>query len=379
MTPRISQVIMQPTSRCNLNCHYCYVPNRRDSSRMDDETLDAAISKVLQSDFVQGTVEFVWHAGEPLMAGLQFYERSIELSEKYNTRNIRVVNSIQTNGTLINARWCEFFSRNRFFIGLSIDGPEFLHDRNRVNWAGAGSHRAAMQGFARLKDQGILPAVICVLTRESLCYPDEIFSFFLENGFDYIAFNVEEVENSNAVSSFSIAGSLDRTVIVEEYRNFMSRMYELWRPHAPTITIREFRDMFSAFRGLLRDNGYRRQSVETDDLGIVTIQKNGDITTFSPEFAGAKSAEYENFVVGNIRHDSIETILGHPMFVLMRENLREGIRRCEESCMWFALCGGAFTSNKYFENGSLASTETTTCLLHRQTLASVLLERLADK
>jgi uncharacterized protein len=344
---------------------------------MNDATLEAAIKTVLQSDLVQGEVEFLWHAGEPLTAGILFYEKVVSLIRQYNTRNIKVTNSIQTNGTLINARWCTFFAENVISIGISIDGPEFLHDKHRARWSGSGSHRDVMRGFKLLKDHGILPGVICVLTRTSLRYPDEIFSFFLDNGVRKLAFNVDEVEGLNTKSSFASHGALSRAGIVREYREFMSRLFELWRPYSRQLLLREFVDLFSVIRTLLRDNDYCREPDETVGLRIITIQKNGDITTFSPEFAGVSSVYFDNFIVGNITEpDSLEAVHRHPVFLRMRKEIAEGKRMCADSCPYYRLCGGAFASNKYFENGSLKSTETTTCVLYRQTLASVLLDTL---
>jgi uncharacterized protein len=222
-----------------------------------------------------------------------------------------------------------------------------------------------------------VPGAICVLTRESLRHPEEIFSFFLENAFEYVAFNLEEVENVHTVSSVTATDASGRPSVVEEYRDFVSRLYEVWRPHAGTINVREFRDLFASFKNILTDEEYCARPLETADIGIITIQKNGEITAFSPEFAGGESAQFGNFVVGNIRDGSLASILGNRVFLSMRDDIREGVKNCQGSCVYFALCGGAFTSNKYFENGSLKSTETVTCRLHLQALASVLLEKLA--
>src|SRR5215472_9460203 len=109
MSPKTYQVVIQPTSLCNLNCAYCYVPNRHEASIMDAATLESVIEATLQSRFVADEVEFLWHAGEPLTAGLDFYARSVELIRRWNHCNIKVMNSIQTNGTLLNERWSRFF------------------------------------------------------------------------------------------------------------------------------------------------------------------------------------------------------------------------------------------------------------------------------
>jgi uncharacterized protein len=206
-------VVVQPTSLCNLNCRYCYVPNRRDSLVMSDETLDAVIRKVLASELVEESIEFLWHAGEPLTAGIPFFQHAIELMKRYNSRGLTVVNSIQTNGTLINQAWCDFFRDQGVEVGLSVDGPAFLHDSARVTWAGRGSHAKAIRGHALLKKNGVDVGVLCVLTRQSLCYPEAIIEFLIDCGFRWIGFNVEETENIHTRSSLR---DVSREVVREE-------------------------------------------------------------------------------------------------------------------------------------------------------------------
>jgi uncharacterized protein len=345
---------------------------------MDDATLDSVIARVLGSDLVQDEVEFIWHAGEPLAAGLSFYEKAVRLIERHNSRGVNVTNSIQTNGTLVTKDWCHFFSAHRFGLGLSVDGPQWLHDSHRPNWAGGGSHTRVMRGYELLREYDIVPGAICVLTRTSLAYPDEIFRFFLENDFRSIAFNVEEVENANKTSSLGDPGdsSTRKAAVNEDYRRFIARFFDLWRPHAGKIMIREFEDTFVTLRQIQRDPEYYQAPLETKGLGILTVSRDGSLTAFSPEFAAAKSAVFKDFVVGNVKSTELNRIPDDDVFLRMSTAIAAGVDNCAGSCMYFPLCGGGFVSNKYFENGTLESTETTACRLHRQTLGAVLLDKL---
>src|SRR3954454_3780233 len=143
----ISLVVLQPTSLCNLNCRYCYVPERMNASVMDDQTLELAIGKVLRSSLTAPSVEFLWHAGEPLTVGMGFYRRACDFVKMHNQRQLRVRQTIQTNATLIDRDWCQFFADEKFGLGVSVDGPEFLHDKQRSNWSGRGSHKKVMRGI----------------------------------------------------------------------------------------------------------------------------------------------------------------------------------------------------------------------------------------
>ncbi|MBO3750915.1 GRRM system radical SAM/SPASM domain protein [Streptosporangiaceae bacterium NEAU-GS5] len=359
-----------------MNCSYCYVPHRRDGFIMSPTTLEASIKKVLHSPLTHPDVQFIWHAGEPLTAGVEHFEEAMRLISLHNIRNLNVERSVQTNGTLIDERWCDLFTKYDMTIGISVDGPQFLHDANRVNWSGKGSHRAVMRGYRKLKERDIRPGALCVLTRTSLQHPDEIFDFFIDNGFQSVGFNVEEIENSNTVSSLSGEKSeIDR--IAAEYRAFAARIFDRWREDPAAIEIREIADFLAVIKSKIADPDYQRIPYETQPLAIITIQKNGDISTSSPELAGGKSEEFNDFVIANINSPgSLDSLLSGPALDRISEEISHGVVACAEKCTYFDICGGSYTSNKFFENGSLRSTETTSCRLHRQILGDVIISKL---
>ncbi|MDM5153340.1 cyclophane-forming radical SAM/SPASM peptide maturase GrrM/OscB [Bacillus sp. DX1.1] len=373
----IKLIVLQPTSLCNLNCQYCYVPGRKDSTRMSEQTLENVIAKVLRSSIVDENVEFLWHAGEPLTVGIDFYKKVMTYIQKHNNQDRRIRNRLQTNGTLLTPDWCEFLLENDFQIGISIDGPAMLHNRNRIDWSGKGSHHLVMRGLKLLKEYGLSFGGLCVLTRESLNYPREIFNFFYSNGFQSVGFNVEEIENAN--KSSSLKDYEEHSIIVEKYRSFMSELFDLWKTHKNEIEFREFRNMLTRIEKKLSNKNYYSVPDEIKSLGIITIQKNGDITTNSPEFAGGLNTEFNNFVVGNINAQyELDTVVNSNIYNRMQHEINLGVKNCASSCLYFDLCGGGSPSNKYFENGSLSSTETIRCILHHQTLTSIVIEKLLN-
>jgi uncharacterized protein len=236
-----------------------------------------------------------------------------------------------------------------------------------------------MRGIALLRSHGIHFGVLCVLTRESLAYPREMFRFLVENGITSVGFNVEESENQNAISSLRADAPGATGDVPDAYRAFVSVLYDLWRVNPRALEIREFRDMLHVIRAKQSDPAYARDPDEVRPLRIITVQKNGDITVFSPEFAGGHSREYGDFKVGNVLRGELTDVLEHPTFKKMRGDVQAGVARCAATCPYFDVCGGAFTSNRYFETGSVLNTRTTTCVLHRQTLAEVLLDKLTTE
>ena len=219
----VKLLIIQPTTFCNLDCDYCYLPERHLKHNLSVELLELIFRNLFLSLFVREDFTVVWHAGEPLSIPVQFYESAFklinEVSGKYNCKNYPFTHSIQTNGTLINQAWCDLIKKYNVKIGVSLDGPVFLHDAHRKTRTGLGTHAGTMRGISSLQQNGIEFSVITVLTQESLKYPDEIFEFFTENHIKRVGFNIEETEGIN------LSSSLEDSESEENYRTFMRRIY----------------------------------------------------------------------------------------------------------------------------------------------------------
>lgn len=338
---------------------------------MSDEVLEAAISKALNSKLVRNRIQFLWHAGEPLLAGIDFYKRVIELVKQHNNNGIRVEHSIQTNATLIDDEWCMFFKEHDFKVGVSIDGPAFLHDAQRQNWANKPSHAKAMAGYSHLRKHNIRPGALCVLTKEALKYPELIMEFFASNGFTSLGFNPEEIENDN--DSSSLNDEFDETI--QLYRHFMSTVFDLQQTKYPQLRIREIVRVLRVLAHKRHHPDFVRVPPEIPPMSMLTIRRDGEISPYCPEFAGATSVEYDNFVIGNILVDELDNLASKPEFIRIRRDVDHSISLCAQECRYFDLCGSAPLSNKYSENGSLASTETQYCKLDHQILTDVIVEK----
>jgi uncharacterized protein len=347
---------------------------------MNDKTLENLFSKLFNSSFIDNTgVDFLWHAGEPLLAGLEFYKKAIDFITKYNIRKLPVTHSIQTNGILINEKWCEFFFKNDFNVGLSVDGPEFLHDINRVTWGGKPSHKKVMDKFCLLRQYGITSGALCVLTREHLKYPKLILDFFTNNDFPSVGFNIEEIENDNTSSSLNKSNNEIIEDVKSEYRNFISVLYDEWLPHSGKFDIREFQDLFNVIHKKLTDPNYIRIPDEVADLGIITIHNNGDISTYSPEFAGAKDEKYNDFIFGNVNSIDFDSLANNEVLNTIIRDVNEHKTHCKKTCSYFSICGGSYVSNVYFETSDITNSESTACILMRQITADVLFDKLTKK
>ena len=156
--PAFGTMVKPIGSACNLDCHYCYYRDKSEiysgnMPRMSEELLERYIQQYIEGASQQN-ISFCWHGGEPLMAGLPFFEKAMELQKKYAVDKI-IENTLQTNGILVNDDWCRFFKQNDFLIGLSLDGPEDIHDAFRRDCGGAPTFARVMRAVELMKKHGV--------------------------------------------------------------------------------------------------------------------------------------------------------------------------------------------------------------------------------
>jgi uncharacterized protein len=351
-------LVLQPSPFCNIDCDYCYLPNRSSKKRMPLEIVAATIEKVFAADLVLGPLTVIWHAGEPLAVPISYYEQAFnEISRKAPAGAV-IRHCMQSNGTLINDAWCEFVSAHNVSIGLSIDGPADLHDAHRKTRSGRGSHQAAMAGLRRLQAHRIPFHVISVITRQSLGRAKDIYQFFYELGISQLGFNIEEIEGENTRSSLISAGSAGETV-----EAFMATIFELQKADGGRMRIREFDAALGKIRSQksLRDLDFPHFNEQVRPFGILNVDCDGNYSTYSPELLGMDISPYGTFSFGNmLKDDFVEAVEGSK-FRSVFTDIQSGINRCKDSCAYYGYCGGGAPANKYYENGSFGTAETIFC------------------
>lgn len=226
-------VMLKPRgSICNLDCTYCYYLRKenlfpKDSSfRMSDETLESFTKQYIEGQHAP-EVTFAWQGGEPTLMGLDFFKRAVEFQKKYAGGKV-IHNSLQTNGTLLDDAWCAFFAEHKFLIGLSVDGPEELHDFYRVTKGGRPSHAKVMEGLALLKKHKCDYNLLCTVHAANSRHPREVYRFLRdEGGAGFMQFIpiVERVEEFHADPGVRVK---PHSVKAEDYGRFLMGIYEEW-------------------------------------------------------------------------------------------------------------------------------------------------------
>lgn len=361
-------LVLQPTPFCNLDCSYCYLPDRNSKRRMSDATLNRVFQFVFSSGIVEQGFTVVWHAGEPMVLPVAYYERAIEIVGAHNPGGLQVRHSFQTNGVLIDDAWCDFFKRHDLNVGVSVDGPAFLHDRSRKTRNGSATHHRVMDGIRKLQSHNVPFHVISVLTGESLDYADEMYDFYVENELWEIGFNIEEIEGPHAASTLGVAGIEDR------FGRFIGRFFDLVARDESATSVREFDSMVPLILG--SHGGEVPLTQENAPCAILSIDCEGNFTSYSPELLGLKSSHYGDFAIGNVKTETLASAINGDKFRHMSSDIARGLSKCRDTCEYYAFCGGGAPVNKYFENGSFDSTETMFCRLNRKVLVDVLVAKL---
>lgn len=237
-------IMLKPVgSACNLCCEYCYYREQGPPSNgsMSATVLEEAVRQILDIHDKKAVVKFSWHGGEPLLAGLGFYQEVVTLQKRFGQGRC-IHNSIQTNGTLLDEAWCRFLAQNDFEVGLSLDGPQPLHDAYRRTASGEGSWQAAMRGAELLRQHGIPCTTITAVHAANAGEPEAVYSF-LRTVSSYIQIipileRTKKATCSDRLYAMPPAISNDRqtngtilpfSVSVDDFGRFMCGLLDAWR------------------------------------------------------------------------------------------------------------------------------------------------------
>jgi uncharacterized protein len=368
--PPTSLLVLQGTPFCNLDCSYCYLPNRNDKRRMPLDVVGAAVEWIFRETRPADPLAIVWHAGEPLTLPIDWYEEAFAAVAAAAPPAARIRHHVQTNATLIDDRWCDFFQQHHVNVGVSIDGPADLHDAHRRTRRGSGSHDQVMRGVAVLQRRAVPFHVICVVHAATLDAPDRLADFFIREGITRVGINIEEIEGVNGASSLSVAD------IQARYERFLDRLLERAELHG-NLHIREA----DGFVAKLTHPAFGR--IEGNDenrpFAIVTVAHDGQISTYSPELADLDHPLHGPFRFGSVKDTSRSAIEADPRFQAIEREIAAGISMCAEQCRYHSFCAGGAPSNKLAENGSLASAETLYCRLSQKATIDVMLRRMTSR
>ncbi len=358
ISPTPTYVVMQPTTLCNLDCSYCYLPFRGADRRMPVPVAEA-VAAAVQPWARGGRFSVVWHGGEPLAAGRD------HLGDLIAPFGADVEHHVQTNATLIDDEWCEFFRARGVRVSVSVDGPE-IRNRDRVNRGGKPAYDRILRGVEALRRHGMPFSALCVVGRPEPGLATELYAYFLDLGCDVLGINVEEMEGVNQRANRHPA---------PEVTAFWAELVSAWR-RRPRIHLREIewslRYAASVLDGTADDVLPRRLDP------IPTVAHDGSVVLLSPELAGFSDPRYGDFTSGNVLSTPLGEILDRAAETPWIAEFLTGVERCREQCPYFGFCGGAHAANRYFEHGRFDATETDHCRNSKMRLLEGVLDHARD-
>ena len=352
-------VMLKPAgAHCNLACKYCYYLEKnnlyQNSHRhlMTDEMLEQFTREYIEAQTMP-QVLFTWHGGEPLMRSIDFYKKALALQKKY-AHGKQIDNVIQTNGTLLTDEWCEFFAKNHWLVGISIDGPQEYHDHYRVTPAGKPSWEKVMQGIQLLKKHRVEWNAMAVVNAYNAEHPLEFYHFFRDNGCQYLQFTpiverLTEHEDGRTLASLADDREIplaDASVTPQQWGNFLCTIFDDWVRHDVGKTFVEIFDCTLAnWMGVLP--GICAYSKECGHAGV--MEHNGDVYS-------CDHFVFPEYKLGNIREQSlIDMLYGEKQQAFSRLKHTSLPRQCKECDMEFACHGecpkNRFEKDKYGEPG----------------------------
>lgn len=245
-------LLSKPTGAiCNLGCKYCFFLSKEalypgSKFQMDDATLERYISQLFASS-PGPEVNVAWQGGEPTLMGLDFFKRSVELAKKYKKPDQSILHTIQTNGTQLNDEWCEFFKKNNYLVGISIDGPKAMHDAYRVTKGGQGTFDEVLRGWELLKKHAVDANILCTVHAANEDHGLEVYRFFRDTlkaeHIQFIPIVERATEETLAVANegwqerpgakrilYKQSGRLvtERSVNSEKFGRFLIDVFEEW-------------------------------------------------------------------------------------------------------------------------------------------------------
>lgn len=357
--PHGYHIMSKPSSSlCNLRCKYCFYLEKKNmaecsSGRMSDEVLEAYIQKYIASQPQNPEINFAWQGGEPTLMGVDFFKKAVALEKKYGVGR-KISNSLQTNGILLDEEWCQFLAKEKFLVGLSIDGPKFIHDQNRIDAKGEPTFDRVMDTLRLLQRHQVDYNTLSCVTSFSAQYPLEVYEFLRTTGTQFMQFipiverlpdpeskdigldwaepeDPGDVPRSREVADFSVSG--------KAYGEFLTAIFNAWvKRDVGRFFVQIIDVALNAWMGLPPP-----LCCFSPTCGFaMALEHNGDVYT-------CDHFVYPDHKIGNLVSDEISDILVHPRLWKLGQDKKNALpRQCRECPVKF-VCNGGCPKDRFLQ------------------------------
>jgi uncharacterized protein len=360
-------LVFHPTTFCNLGCTYCWAPDKDNAAKMPLSIFENALAQTLANPELT-RLDILWLTGEPLVMGLDYYRSAVAIAKRIAPSGLVLRFVVQTNGTLLNGEWAQFFKEHEFTVGVSIDGPQRLHDSQRVSKTGRPTFESTIRGINHLVEHGVKGGALCVVSKRTLeVPPDELFFFFHDRklSWSYLieARIGENRQNESALSEQDMP----------QLKIYLARLIELWGKY-PEDYIRDFDQLTRRLFGAPNAN------IDFDNHGcldIINVVPNGDFFWGNPELMSASMHELRHLRF-NIGASNLWGVRELDVFQEFQASTHRGIEICQSECPYFVGCQGGNPAHKFYQHGRFDVSEHLTCRLNDQVIAGLLMEKVEE-
>jgi uncharacterized protein len=328
-------LLVKPTGAvCNLDCAYCFYLSKEllypgSRFRMADELLETYIRALIEAQPGPDVV-VAWQGGEPTLMGLDFFRRSIDYQRRYRRPGMRIVNTLQTNGTLLDEEWCAFFREHGFLVGISIDGPRDLHDAYRLDKGGRPTFDAVMRGLRALRAARADFNVLTAVHRANQHRPLEVYRFLRdEAGARFIQFIPVVEREGDGVSA--------RSVEPEAWGRFLAAVFEEWvRRDVGTVFVQMFDAALASWAGEPQP-----LCIFAETCGdALALEHNGDVYSCDHFVEPAHR-------LGNIREQDLVELVASDRQRAFGQAKRDTLPRYCQACDVRFACHGECPKNRF--------------------------------
>lgn len=324
--------IIKVTNKCNLNCDYCIASNSLEKIDMGKETLEECINKLVYFNGKDKSTKFIWHGGEPLILGLNFFKQIVELQKPLTNSSYKIINNIQSNGTLLSEELADYFLEHNFRIGFSLDGTEECHNKYRRYSDGRGSFSKSYSAIELAKSKGIGSGAILVLSKQNLENLRKIYTFFRD---EQINLKVNPlIKSGRAKENNSISLSS------KEYGEAMIRLFDIWYNDSQSKI--KVDPLDSIVRGFITGNIKECTYSPDCQKSFIGIDSNGDL------YPCGRFIGYPEFKYGNLHEDFNFSSLLKKGF----DKRKEKLTHCLE-CNVKDYCNGGCAFESYINEGNI--------------------------
>ncbi len=325
----IHAILLKPVAdHCNLRCKYCY--EGIGSERFQPGQMSAdLVRKVIAEGCAQAPnnrIQFLWHGGEPLLAGLDLFRAGVDQQRiESQTSGIEISNSVQTNGTLLDDRWLDFLQDSGFSIGISLDGPPALHDAERIDAKGQGTHHLVVEAIRSIQARNMEFGVIAVISPRHVSHAAEVVRHFYDLGIRNL-----DLHPAVGLPKADTIPQENSDLSPEDFATFMTAAFDEWLAIGdPGFRINLFRDFLRGWFGARPRTCYFNGSCGS----ILAVESSGAVVPCTRPFNRSLNT------FGNVKISSLNAITEGTALQNFRARDQMAIARTAR-CRWGNMCSG---------------------------------------